>query len=928
MKAARRIITMNNKSEYRLETINNLMSLRLPQYKSLQILDKIAKELFEIKDDKILENKIHEMFPIFKNFERAFPSFAFSLATGVGKTLLMGAFITYLYTNYDIRNFFIVAPNLTIYNKLIEDFGSPNSKKYVFKRIQEFAQNPPTVITGETYKDEIAGQTILNHSITINIFNIGKINAEVRGGKLPQIKRLAEYLGESYFDYLSGLNDLVVLMDESHHYRADRGMTVINELKPLLGLELTATPQVEKSNKSIKFKNVVYEYSLARAIVDGYVKQPAVATRKDFDPRKFSNDEIDKIKLNDGIRIHQNTKTELELYSKNEGVKLVKPFVLVVCKDTNHAEEVKEYITSDEFFNGYYKDKVLEVHSNQKGSEKDENIQKLMSLEDPENNIEIVIHVNMLKEGWDVTNLYTIIPLRTSASLTLREQTIGRGLRLPYGSRTGNDTVDRLTIIAHDKFEEIVNAANDESSIIKKENIISIEDENIEEEKEVKVAKTVFDNIIEQKKQKLKYARSEEKKQDLKEEIAIDEAVGKTINEVIGTPIDLKIATVGVDDTLSKHTNKVIKTIITSHDLERPEVKKIIKEKAKEKLQIEGQQSFKDIDKIEERIEQAVSPLCEQKIRYSIDIPDVVMVSKDSKLKKFNQFKLDTFGLRFKVPSDEIIIETLGDKSSSILKLDENVILPDTPENVILNEILNQSSDVNYKEHSELIYNLIGQALDEIKQNKSKKDLCKIVFKYKKDIAYQIYNQMKLHCEISAPEYDVKILKSSSEILPHGYTKYKQDDIKEYTSKFAGYEVKSKVFDYFSKACHTEYKFDSVPEQIFSIVLERDSNVLKWLRPAQNQLKIICKDGRQYTPDFLVETDKNIYIIEIKSYKRILDEEVKLKAISAQKYCEYVNIYAKEYSKKPFSYIIIPAEEISRSSSFDALLNKNYLYKI
>ena len=172
---------MNNKSEYRLETINNLMSLRLPQYKSLQILDKIAKELFEIKNDKILENKIHAMFPIFKNFERAFPSFAFSLATGVGKTLLMGAFITYLYTNYDIRNFFIVAPNLTIYNKLIEDFGSPNSKKYVFKRIQEFAQNPPTVITGETYKDEIAGQTILNHSITINIFNIGKINKTFSG---------------------------------------------------------------------------------------------------------------------------------------------------------------------------------------------------------------------------------------------------------------------------------------------------------------------------------------------------------------------------------------------------------------------------------------------------------------------------------------------------------------------------------------------------------------------------------------------------------------------------------------------------------------------------------------------------------------------------------------------------------------------------
>ncbi|EQD78121.1 type III restriction protein res subunit, partial [mine drainage metagenome] len=52
----------------------------------------------------------------------------------------------------------------------------------------------------------------------------------------------------------------------------------------------------------------------------------------------------------------------------------------------------------------------------------------------------------MLAEGWDVTNLYTIIPLRTADSKTLVEQSIGRGLRLPYGKRTGNRDVDRLTI--------------------------------------------------------------------------------------------------------------------------------------------------------------------------------------------------------------------------------------------------------------------------------------------------------------------------------------------------------------------------------------------------------------------------------------------------------------------------------------------------
>ena len=220
-----------NKSDYTIETIDNLMSLRRPQSESLKILGDIAKIRFKegTTIDEI-QNKVHELYPTFKEYERAFPNFAFSLATGVGKTLLMGAFITYLYTNYGIKNFFIIAPNLTIYNKLIEDFGSPTSKKYVFKRIQAFTQNPPKIITGDNYNENCPRQgTMLEHSITINIFNIGKINTEMRGGKLPQIKRLSEYLGESYFDYLAGLDDLVVLMDESHHYRAERGMAVINE---------------------------------------------------------------------------------------------------------------------------------------------------------------------------------------------------------------------------------------------------------------------------------------------------------------------------------------------------------------------------------------------------------------------------------------------------------------------------------------------------------------------------------------------------------------------------------------------------------------------------------------------------------------------------------------------------------------------------
>ena len=184
-----------------------------------------------------------------QDFEREFPSLCFALATGVGKTRLMGAFISYLYRAEGIRHFFVLAPNLTIYNKLIADF-TPNTPKYVFQGIAEFAMDPPEIITGDNYESGrgIRGGRLFDDSVHINIFNISKINSEVRGGKAPSIKRLANTSAKATSIILSKLDDLVLLMDESHRYRASAGVRAINELKPILGLELTATPQVSKAS--------------------------------------------------------------------------------------------------------------------------------------------------------------------------------------------------------------------------------------------------------------------------------------------------------------------------------------------------------------------------------------------------------------------------------------------------------------------------------------------------------------------------------------------------------------------------------------------------------------------------------------------------------------------------------------------------------
>lgn len=199
--------------------IKNRLSLRPPQSDSLDILSILTDKL-ELKKGADLSAelaKVKSLYPTCSDFERNFSSLCFALATGVGKTRLMGAFVAFLYLEKGVKNFFVLAPNLTIYNKLIDDFENASSPKYVFQGIGEFVHSRPRIVTGDNY--ETISQTALFESeIHINVFNISKINSETRGGKLPRIKRLVEYLGESYFNYLSNLEDLVLLMDESHHY--------------------------------------------------------------------------------------------------------------------------------------------------------------------------------------------------------------------------------------------------------------------------------------------------------------------------------------------------------------------------------------------------------------------------------------------------------------------------------------------------------------------------------------------------------------------------------------------------------------------------------------------------------------------------------------------------------------------------------------
>jgi type III restriction enzyme len=617
-----------------VNAIAGRLSLRPPQRRSLEILDRITEIVPPKKGADLTAALavIRSEFPTVTDFEREFPSLCFALATGVGKTRLMGAFISYLHLAHGINNFFVMAPNLTIYNKLITDF-TPNTPKYVFKGIAEFATDAPEIITGDNY--EAKAGTLFDQLLRckVNIFNISKINSEVRGGKSPRIKRLSEYIGESYFEYLAGLSDLVLIMDESHRYRASAGVRAINELKPVIGLELTATPFVETAKGGVPFKNVILDYPLGKAMADGFVKEPAVVTRKNFNPAGMAAEAIELMKLQDGVRLHEQVKVELETYARESGNVIVKPFVLVIARDTTHAKQLIDLIQSDAFFEGRYKTKVIQVDSSKTGAEEDEMVERLLKVEHTDEPTEIVIHVNMLKEGWDVTNLYTIVPLRAANARTLIEQSIGRGLRLPYGKRTGVNSVDRLNIIAHDKFQEIVDEAKKPGSAIRLQQVI-LEPEQLGEKTVTVVSQSRLDSML-----GIQPAATPS-----------TQVAGSDEPRAFQTLEDEKVAQIA-REVIRKLENQpqVLPSVsyLANADVQAAVLKEVAAQYRPSQLEIEGMTAKPDIAAI-------VAKTTELVIQQTIDIPRILVVLTGKVQSGFNAFTLKLDTLNYPPVSEEL----------------------------------------------------------------------------------------------------------------------------------------------------------------------------------------------------------------------------------------------------------------------------------
>lgn len=866
--------------QYTTDYISGVMSLRKPQTHSLKILEEIVNSVTLRKDMnlKAALGAVHAMYPTCSDFERDFISLTFALATGVGKTRLMGAFIAYLYTQHEIKNFFVVAPNTTIYDKLKKDLCDSGSPKYVFKGLGCF-RTLPQIITDDDYREKTI--SLFESDIHIYIYNIDKFNKED-----AHMKKVNEVIGDSFYQFLSALPDLVLIMDESHHYRAAKGSQALNELNPLLGLELTATPFVTKGRRQALFKNVVYEYPLSKAIEDGYTRTPFAVTRSDIDFYNFGDEQLDKMMLLDGITCHENTKRKLQVYAENNKARLVKPFMLVVCKDTEHAAWAETFVKSDEFREGKYRNKTIVIHSKQKGSETEANTRLLLNVENSENPVEIVIHVNMLKEGWDVNNLYTIVPLRTAASKILREQMVGRGLRLPYGERTGERDVDAVMLTAHDKFSDIIDEAQKGDSIFKAGNVIQAEDIQEEEITYTQLSfKTDPDKELEKAYEETQIEKTEK-------------------NAAL-----IKKATSLIKEKVSQHIQKTPAHTVTSAQVK--EIAAAVSQKLSDDKDL-GEAFHENENPLMAWLNQQTEQTHREAVEKFIPIPRIKVTDEGVEEYVFVDFDIDITEFSHVPIKNELLVQNLEDMQDR-QRMKGGVIDFEgyNPKKILLEQVRSKP-EIDYERCSNLLFKLISQVCDYYENQHGTNGMQNIVMMYKRDVGNKIYKQMLQHFYCENGFLQEEVIGTRDYNLQQTYT------FKERVNLYSTYteNIKSVLFEGIKKGVFSTAKFDSEPELILARVLETDSEVQNWLRPAPQEFNITYNHGHNYEPDFVVETEDMIYLVEVKGEDKLNDPDVIAKKNRGIQYCAAATRWSRANNYKCWRYLFIPSKKVMPNSTF------------
>jgi type III restriction enzyme len=431
-------------------------------------------------------------------FDESWRRFVVKMATGAGKTKVMSLVLAWSYFHklYEpestlSRNFLVITPNIIVLDRIYKDFQG-------LRIFFEDPVLPDNGVDGRYWRDDF--------QLTLHVQDEVRITHPVGNIFLTNIHRV--YSGEDIppspddedtMDYFLGMrptgattdskvdlgmivrdiDELMVLNDEAHHIHDSRLAwfksieDIHNRLKQKgdalsLQVDVTATP---KHNNGAIFVQTVADYPLVEAISQNVVKHPVLpdaasrAKLVEKQSAKYTEKYADYVNL--GVVEWRKAYAEHEKLGK-------KAILFVMTDDTRNCDDVAEYLE------GNYPDLkggVLVIHTKNNGEiseaasgKNKEELDKLRlqanEIDSPDSPWKAIVSVLMLKEGWDVRNVTTIVGLRAYAaeSNILPEQTLGRGLRKMYPG----EIEEYVSVVGTDAFMDFVESIQAEGVVLER----------------------------------------------------------------------------------------------------------------------------------------------------------------------------------------------------------------------------------------------------------------------------------------------------------------------------------------------------------------------------------------------------------------------------------------------------------------------------
>ncbi|HET6401893.1 MAG TPA: DEAD/DEAH box helicase family protein [Candidatus Kapabacteria bacterium] len=396
-----------------------------------------------------------------------FARYCVKMATGSGKTKVMSLAIAWQYFNAMreteddyAKTFLLIAPNVIVFERLKQDFESGRVFKTdpIYPRHYEMFWDMQCYMRGDAERASSEG--------AIYLTNIQQFYERGSNANSDEPEAIAAMLGPKPSSTLTSevpfeeriakrSGKVIVINDEAHHTHEEDSEwnNVIYKLhggSPLAAqLDFSATPRY---SKGALFPWTISDYPLKQAILDGIVKRPLKGISKIAEARSEHASTRYQGFLVAGVQRWSEYVEQLAPLKK-------KPILFVMLNSTDEADDVRDWLKT-KYPQHFAGDKLLTIHTDKSGevSKKDlDDARKIARQVDQESSeVNAIVSVLMLREGWDVQNVTVVVGLRpyTAKANILPEQTIGRGLRLMFGSQSAYK--ERVDIIGNDAFLKFV----------------------------------------------------------------------------------------------------------------------------------------------------------------------------------------------------------------------------------------------------------------------------------------------------------------------------------------------------------------------------------------------------------------------------------------------------------------------------------------